>query len=120
MLVQVIGEFDHPIVERAAHTDVIDQRNVLTVFAETDSSRMRTYRHTELRREQQDGKRLAEAAETAIVELAEIDRTGLHQLLEHHAIGRMLSGRDSYRLNRAANRRVTEHVVGAGRLFDPQ
>ena len=74
MLVQVIGEFDHPIVEAAAHADVIDQRDVLAVFAQSDSAGVRTDRHAELRGEQQDRERLAQSAEAAIVELAEVDR----------------------------------------------
>src|SRR5208282_1704086 len=93
---------------------------MLAVFAQAESARMRTYRHAELRGEQQHGEGLAESAETAIVKLAEVDRARLHQLLEHHAIGGMLSGRDADRLDCAANRGVTEDVVGAGGLFDPQ
>ena len=41
------------------------------------------------------------------------------QLLEHDAVGRVLAGRDADRRDRAADGRVPEHVVGAGRLLDP-
>src|SRR6267154_2234645 len=81
---------------------------------------MRANWNFELRREQQYRERLVESAQAASVELAEIDRTSLHQLLEHHAIGRMLAGRNSNRSNRASNRGETKDIVGTGRLFDPQ
>ena len=120
MLVQMISELDHSILQAAAHADVVDERDVLTVLAQSDSTRMRAHRHAELRGEQQNRERLAQPAEAATVELAEIDRAGLHQLLEHHAVRRMLSGRNADRPDRAANRGVAQDVVGTGRLFYPE
>jgi len=40
-----------------------------------------------------------------------IDRAGLHELFEHHAIGGVLAGCNADGLDRAANRGVTEYVV---------
>src|SRR6266849_4391536 len=75
---------------------------------------MRANRNPELRSEQQDRERLVESAQAAIVELAEVDRTGLHQLLEHHAIRRMLTRRNSDRARRiVAWPRISSGLVGS-------
>src|SRR5215472_10809194 len=120
MLVQMVGEFGHSALEAAADADVVNQRHVLGVLAEAETTRVRTDRNVEFRRQQKNRERFAESAEATVVELAEIDRTGLHQLLEDDAVGTMFAGRHPDWMNRVANRGMTENIVGAGGLFDPQ
>src|SRR5258705_4010784 len=119
MLVQVVDELAHPVIERRRDRDVIEHRNVLCVLAEADSARVRTDRHPELRREQDHGQHLVHAAEPAAVELADVDRAKLEQLLEHDAVLHVLPRGDANRSDRLADATVAEDVVGARRLFDP-
>ena len=84
-----------------------------------EAAGVRAHRHAELRREQQHREHLVDAAEPARVDLAVVDRLGLQQLLEHDAVRRVLTGRDADRRDRAPDRGVAEHVVGARRLLDP-
>src|SRR5215469_7960906 len=120
MLVQMVREFGHSTLEGAAHADVVNQRHVLGVLTETETTRVRTDRNLEFRRQQKDRQRFAESAQAAVVELAEIDRTGLHQLLEDDAVGGMFAGRNTDWMNCAANGGMSEDIVGAGGLLDPQ
>src|SRR5207248_677069 len=62
---------------------------------------------------------LIHAAEAARVDLAEADRLRLQELLEDDAVLAVLAGRDADRRDRLRDRRVAEHVVGAGGLLDP-
>src|SRR5437588_9774046 len=119
VLVQVIHIFDHAILERGADGDVVEHREVLYVLAQPDTARMRTYRNPELGREQQHRQHLVHAAQPAAIDLTELDRLGLHQLLEDDAVLALLAGRDADRGHRLGDRRVAQHVVRAGRLFDP-
>ena len=119
MLVQVVGELGGAIVERAAHAHVVDRAEMLHVLAESQPARVRTHGHTELRGEEQDRQDLVDAADPARVDLAIVDGLGLHELLEDHAVGRVLTGRHAHGRDRAADGRVAEHVVGTRRLLDP-
>ena len=74
VLVQVVGELDRAVLQAAADADVVDQRDVLPVLAQAEAAGVRADRHAELRREQQHRQRFVEAAEPAVVELAEVDR----------------------------------------------
>ena len=49
VLVQVIDPFDHPVLERSADRDVVEHREMLYVFAKSDTTRVRTDRNLELR-----------------------------------------------------------------------
>ena len=63
--------------------------------------------------------RFVDAAETGGVDLAEVDRAGLPGLLEEHAIRGVLAGGDAEGAHGPRERRVSQHVVRARRLFDP-
>ena len=80
---------------------------------------MRAHRHAELRRQQEDRQDLVEPTETAGVELAEADGFRLEQLLEDDAVLAVLAGGDLNWRDRARDRGMAQHVVGAGRLLDP-
>src|SRR5262249_17936869 len=120
MLVQMVSEFCHAALETAADADIVNQRQVLGVLAETETARVRADRNLELRRQSKNRQRFAESAQATVVELAEIDRIGLHQLLEDDAVGAMFAGRHTDWMNRAANGGVSENIVGAGWFFNPQ
>ena len=119
MLVQVVDVLAHAVVERGAHGDVIEDRQVLHVLAQPHAAGVRADRHAELGGHQQHGDHLVDAAQAAAVDLAEVDRTRLEQLLEHDAVLHVLAGRNANRRDCLAYALVSEHVVGAGRLFDP-
>src|SRR5436309_1744292 len=63
MLVQVVGVLGGAVVELAADGDVINDRDVLDVLAETEAAGMGTHGHAELGGQQQYGKHLVEAAQ---------------------------------------------------------
>src|SRR6266542_1371810 len=75
--------------------------------------------HAELRGHQHDGEVLVHAAEPAAVDLAEVDRFGLQQLLEDDAVLRVLAGGHADRAYGVPYRRMSQHVVRARRLLDP-
>ena len=83
MLVQVVDVLDHALLQRAAHRHVVERRQVLDQLAQPDAAGVGADRHAELGRQQQDRQHLVDPAEPARVDLAEVDRAGLHQLLEH-------------------------------------
>src|SRR4029453_8719145 len=96
MLVKVIDELGHAILERAADRDVVEHRQMLHELAESDTARVRADRHAELGRHENDGEILVDAAEAATVDLAEADGAGLEQLLEQHTVGAVFNCRYSY------------------------
>ena len=59
-------------------------------------------------------------AETAAVDLAEVDRFRLEELLEHDPIVAVLARRDADRCDRSSDRGVAKDVVGARGLLDPE
>ena len=121
MLVQVIDVLDHAALHRAGHRDVVEHRQMLHVLAQADAAGVRADRDAELRRHQDHREVLVHAAEAAAVDLAEVDRARLQQLLEDDAVRAVLAGRDAdaERPHRLRDRRVPEHVVRARRLLDP-
>src|SRR5256714_11692353 len=119
MLVQVIHVLDDAVLERPAHADVIEHREVLHVLAQAYAAGMWADGDAELRGEQQHGQDLIDPAQPATIDLTEADRTGLHELLEQDAVVTLLSGRDTDRRDGPRDGGVTQHVVWAGRLLDP-
>ena len=73
VLVQMIDVLDHSILHAAAHRDVVEERQMLHVLAETDAAGMRTNRDSELRRHEQHRDDLVHSAETAAVDLTVAD-----------------------------------------------
>ena len=92
VLVQVVHVFHDPVLEGAADRDVVEDREVLDILAETDAARVRADRDPELGRQQLDRQDFVDAAQAAAVELAEADGLGLQELLEHDPILAMLAG----------------------------
>ncbi len=117
---QVVDEFGDAAVEAAGDGDVVEDRQVLHELAQPDPAGVRADRNAELLRHEVHGKNLVDAAESRRVELAVVDRLGLEHLLEEHAVHAVLAGGDADRRHRLADRGVTEHVVRARRLLDPE
>ena len=120
MLVQVIDVLQDTLIERRADADVIKDRQMLNILAQADAAGMRTDRHAELGRHQQHRQHLVDPAEPAGVDLAKADRIGLQQLLEDNPVLHMLAGRHADRRDGASDCRMAQHIVGAGRLLDPE
>ena len=92
---------------------------MLDVLAQPDTAGVGANGDVELRREEKDRDRLVDATDATGVELADVDRLGLEELLEHHPVLDVLAGRDADRGDVAADARVAEHVVRARRFLDP-
>ena len=90
----MVDPLDDAVLERAADGDVVEERQVLDVLAQADAARVRADRDAELGGEQQDRDRLVDAADAARVELADVDRLGLEELLEDDPVLDVLAGRD--------------------------
>ena len=118
MLVEMVDVFDHAVLRAAGDRDIVEHRQVLHQLAQSDAARVRAHRHAELGGEQQDRQVLVDARHARGVDLHEVDRAGLEQLLEHDAVGDVFAGGDLDRLAGPYGG-VAEDVVGAGRFLDP-
>src|SRR6266576_1035441 len=92
---------------------------MLDILAKTYSAGMRTNRHVKLGRHQQHREHLVDSAQTAAIYLTEVYRTGLQQLLEHHAAVTVFASGNSDRGNGTSDRRMAQYVVGGSGLLDP-
>src|SRR5439155_6112756 len=108
VLMEMIDEFDHSIVHAPGYGDEIEHRQMLHQLAQADTAGMRTDRHAEFRRHQDDRQVFIDAAETAAVDLTEINRARLQKLFEDHAVGAVFTGRDADRADRLRDLRVPE------------
>jgi len=86
MFVQMIDVFDDAIFEGRAYGNVIEERKVLNVFAQTDAAGVWTHRNSKLCRHQHYGQHFVHARETATIDLTEADRFGLEELFEDHTV----------------------------------
>ena len=119
VVVEVIDEFDEAVGHGGADGDVVEVREMLHQFAQSDSAGVRADGNSELGGQEQDGKVLVDSAHTCRIDLYDIDRAGPEQLLEHDPVGHRLAGRYTHGLNSFADLSVPKDVVGAGRLFNP-
>src|SRR4051794_33164813 len=81
---------------------------------------MRAHRDAELCRHEDDRKALVHAAEPAAVNLTEVNRLGLEQLLEDDPVLRVFDGRDADGADASRNRGMPQHIVWTARLLDPE
>ena len=119
MLVQVIDPLDHAPVHGPGDSDVVEHREMLDNLAQPDTAGMRAHRDSEFGREQQVGDVLVDACHAACVDLHDVDRASLEELLEDHPVGDVLAGSDADRAHPPADRGGAEDVVRARRLLDP-
>src|SRR4029453_6823873 len=117
VFMQVIDELGDPIIHPAGHAQEVEHREMLDELAEPDAACVWTDRDSELRRHQDDRQVLVDAAETAAVDLAEVDGFSLEELLENNPVLRVLAGGDANRTYTLPDCGVPGHVVrGGGRL----
>ena len=100
MLVQVVDVFDPTFLERAAHGDEVEHGEMLHHLAQSDTAGVRAHRHTELRGEQDDREVLVHSPDAARVDLHDVDRLSLKQLLEDDPVLDVLARRDADRTHR--------------------
>src|SRR5947209_3921469 len=77
VLVQVIDIFDDTVLQRGTDRDVIEDRDMLHIFAETNAARMWTHRHAKFRGHQQNSQHLVDSTHAASINLAKADSIGL-------------------------------------------
>ena len=118
VLVQMVDELDDAAVHGSGDRHEVEHRQVLHGLAQADAARVRAHGHAELVGEQEDRHVLVDAGDAGRVDLQDLQRLRLEELLEHDAVGHVLAGRDRHR-DAAGDRGVTEHVVGVRGLLDP-
>jgi hypothetical protein len=69
----------------------LQQLTVYDVIRQSNTSSVRAHRHALLRRHEQNTEDLVDARETARVDLANVDRFRSEELLEDHAVVRVLA-----------------------------
>ena len=82
----LVNPFQHVALARPRHADVVDQREVDDHLAETDAAGMRADGDAGLGGHQQDREDLVDTGQAARVDLADVDRLSLEELLEDHAV----------------------------------
>src|SRR3972149_12071474 len=109
--VEVIDVLDHAIFHGAAHRDVVEEREMLHVLAETNAAGMRTDRDSELRRHEKHAEHFVHSSEPAGIDLTVADGLRLQELLEHNPVVAVLSPGDTDGRDRARDSRVAEDIV---------
>ena len=112
MFVQMIDKFDSALIARSTNGDVIENRKMLNILTQPDSARVRTNRHTEFRRHQQNRDDFVDARQTTAVQLTKTDGICLKELFEHYTVLTMFAGRHADRRKGAGDCGVTENIVG--------
>src|ERR1700677_2531728 len=81
---------------------------------------LKSTKHDPLCRHEEHAEHLADARQTTRVDLADIYRLRLEQLLKHHPVMRMLARRDAdpMFLQRAPDRGVSQYIIRSRRLLD--
>ena len=69
MLVQMVGEFDHPILQAAADGDEVEYRQMLHDFAQPHTTRVRAHGDAVFRRQQKDRDILVHPADPARIDV---------------------------------------------------
>src|SRR4029077_9475673 len=93
---------------------------MLHQLAQTHPTSVRKYPHAEFMSEQQNGEVLVHATDPGRVDLQEIDRAGLQELLKEVLVLGVLSGGDRPWGDAAANGLMREHVVRTRGLLNPR
>ena len=120
VLMQVINIFDHAVLQTATDPDVVEDREVLDMFAESDTAGVRADRHAALGGHEEYGENLVDAAEPTTVDLNELDCFGLQELLEQHAVLAALPGGHPDGSDGPGDGRMAENIIWAGGFLDPE
>ena len=92
---------------------------MLDCLAQPDPAGVRAYPYPGPRSEQQVGDVLVHSGNPGRVDLHDVKRSGLQQLLEYHPVGNVLAGCDRDRGDRAADLRHGQDVIRERGLFHP-
>src|SRR4030095_13722683 len=92
---------------------------MLHVFAKADAAGMRAYGEAELCGHQDDREILIHSAQTAAINVDEIDPPGLHELLEENAIGAVFTGGNTHGMNGPGDRGMAQDIVRVRRFLNP-
>ena len=111
MFMQVIDIFDHPIFQGARNAKKIEDGKMLHILAQSDAAGVRAHRNAILRSHQNNRQILIHARHPAAIDLADINRSGLQQLLEHDAVVAVLAGRNAGWRDGAPYTRVPKDIV---------
>ena len=79
----------------ARHDNIVDCAQMLCVLGQTDTAGVRDDGDAEFRGHEQHGDDFVDAAEPTRVDLADVDGSGLQELLEHDAVLAHFAGRDA-------------------------
>jgi hypothetical protein len=101
VLVEMVDVLDPATVQIAADRDEVEHRQVLDDLAQADTAGVWADPDTVLGRQQEDGDVLVHPADPAGVDLRDVDRVGLEQLLEDDAVLDVLARCDGDRRDRA-------------------
>lgn len=93
VLVQMVHVLEDTLL--AAHDDIVNGRKMLRVLWQADAARVRYNGNVELCGHEQDGNDFVYAAETAGVDLANVDGARGEELLEHDAVLAHFAGGDA-------------------------
>lgn len=118
MLVEVVNKLQDG--ELAADDYVVDCAQVLSVFREADTARVRYDGHLELLGHEHNSQSLIHTTQAAGVDLADVNGTGHEQLLEHDTVLAHFTRGDAnaVRLEGFSDGLVAHDVVWRGWLFD--
>jgi len=120
MLVQVVDKLDRTIFHCATDGNEIGHRQVLDQLAQANATRVRVHAHTKLRGHEQNRQILVHAAHSGGINLNEVHRSSLQQLLEDHPVLSVLPRRHRHRRNTAPDSCMPQHIVRARGLFNPR
>ena len=111
MFMQVIDVLGHPSFPGSRDTEKVDDGKVLGVLAQAYSAGVGTHRFPELGCHDHDGEVLVQASHAGRVDLDDIDRLGLEELLEKDSVLAAFPGGDLDGSDAIADLLVSEDVV---------
>lgn len=119
VFVEMVDVFEDAALCGCRDTDVVNEGEVLDVFAEADATGVWADRHIEFLGHQEDREDFIDTGDTARVDLAKVNGVGLEELLKDDAVLDVLAGGDARAwVKRFANSGVAKHVVGRSGLFN--
>src|SRR5258708_6643636 len=119
VLMQVVYVFDGAVLGGSRYGDAVEHGQVLHQLAQADSARVRADRDAELGGQQQDRDGLVDAPDPDRVELQDIDRLRLQELLAHHPVVHVLAGSDPDRRHAPPAGCVPDTTPWPRRLLPP-
>ena len=120
VLMQVVDVFDHAVLQAAADPDVVEDREVLDMFAESDTAGVRADRYAAFGGHEEHGEDLVDSSEPTTVDLDELDCFGLQELFEQHAVLAALPGGHPDGSDGPGDGRMAENIIWAGGFLDPE